>query len=152
MTLRDYRPEDREACLRVFDSNIPRFFSVEERAQFEGFLDRLPGHYTVVLDAEGAVVGCGGLAPTASDPRICTLTWGMVHASLHGRGFGRILTEGRLAWLAGMPEVERVRIETSHLTEEFYARRGFRLVRRLPDYYRVGLDRCDMELLIGRTA
>jgi N-acetylglutamate synthase-like GNAT family acetyltransferase len=149
MKLRPYQPEDREACLAVFDSNVPRFFTPPERDKFAGFLDRLPGRYAVVCDDEGRVVGCGGLAPTVEDPRIATLTWGMVHASLHGKGYGRALTEGRLAWLSEMPEIERVRIDTSHLTEDFYARRGFRTYNRIPDHYREGLHRCDMELVVA---
>jgi hypothetical protein len=48
-----------------------------------------------------------------------------------------------------MPEIERVRIDTSHLTEAFYARRGFRTYDRIADYYREGLHRCDMELVVA---
>ncbi|TKC97870.1 GNAT family N-acetyltransferase [Polyangium fumosum] len=150
MKLRDYRPEDRAACLAAFDSNIPWFFSVEERERFGCFLDDLPGRYAVICDDDGAVVGCGGLAPTREDPRVAALTWGLVHSSLHGQGYGKALTEGRLAWLADMPEIELVRIDTSHLTMDFYARRGFRLLQRIEDFYQPGLDRCDMELVVRR--
>ncbi len=151
MKVRDYRLDDRAACLTAFDSNIPRFFSLEEREAFGRFLDALPdGRYAVICNDEGAVVGCGGLAPSRDNPRVAVLTWGLVDSSLHGKGYGKALTEGRLAWLADMPAIELVRIDTSHLTLEFYTRRGFRLVQRLKDFYQPGLDRCDMELVVRR--
>lgn len=146
--IRAYQPEDREACLAVFDTNIPKFFSIEERAAFADFLDRAPGRYAVVCDDGGTIVGSGGLAGSLYDPSAAALTWGMIDARRHGQGFGRALTEERLRWLEGMPEFaafEVVRIDTSHETEAFYEKFGFRTVRRIPNGYREGLDRCDME-------
>ena len=34
---------DREACLGIFDSNVPDAFRPEERGEFERFLDEPPG-------------------------------------------------------------------------------------------------------------
>jgi GNAT superfamily N-acetyltransferase len=150
MKFRRYEEQDRDACLAAFDSNVPLFFSVHEREMFVSFLDRLPGRYAVVCDDSGAVVGCGGLAPTPTneDPSIANFTWGMVHAAEHGKGYGRALVEGRLAWLSEMPEIGRVRMDTSHKTEKFYEKMGFHTLRRIPGFYREGLDRCDMEMVV----
>ena len=65
-TARLYRSADREACLRAFDSNVPKFFDADERADLEDYLDGLPdgegGRYFVVVDAGGAVQGSAGYA------------------------------------------------------------------------------------------
>ena len=75
MDVRAYSPDDLAQCLAVFDSNVPSFFDIRERAAFESFLDRIPGQY-VILEHEGAIVGCGGWAPEA-DARLVRLQ-GMV--------------------------------------------------------------------------
>jgi len=145
LTFRDYTPADRQGCLDVFDSNIPEYFSASEREDFADFLSRLPGRYGVVVDAEGRIVGCGGVARSRTNPQGADLTWGMVHQSLHRQGIGRILTRARLAWAESMGPVSVVYLNTSHLTEGFYETFGFRTVKRIPNGYREGLDRCDME-------
>lgn len=144
-SFRAYAPEDQQGCLEVFDSNIPEFFSVEERVDFIGFLGRLPGRYGVVVDSSGRIVGCGGVAKSRTNERGANLTWGMIHRALHGRGIGRILTEKRIEWIQSLPDVDVVAIDTSHLTEGFYEKFGFRTVKRIPNGYREGLHRCDME-------
>lgn len=145
MIIRPYRPEDKAECLRVFSSNIPRYFSEQEREAFADFLSRLPGHYLVVCDEQGHVVGSGGIAISLHDNEAAALTWGMIAADRHGEGLGRALTEARLALLPELPGVKRVCIDTSHETEGFYERFGFKTVRRIENGYREGLHRCDME-------
>ncbi|MDB5218237.1 MAG: family N-acetyltransferase, partial [Myxococcaceae bacterium] len=41
MLLRPYEPADRDACLVVFDSNVPAFFAPHEREGFASFLGDL---------------------------------------------------------------------------------------------------------------
>lgn len=65
--LRPYRAPDRDACLRIFDSNTPPFFDVSERADFEAFLDA-PSEAYFVLAVKGDLVAFGGLA--LSPPRV----------------------------------------------------------------------------------
>lgn len=151
LTVVDYAPGHRAGCLDVFDSNVPEFFSESEREEFFRFLDCVPGRYGVVVDGDGHVVGCGGIAASLSDPRGADLTWGMIHQTLHRCGIGRILTRERLAWAQQMPNVSTVYLNTSHLTEEFYQKFGFRTVKRIPNGYREGLHRCDMECTMPNT-
>ncbi len=151
LSFRDYSPADREGCLDLFDSNIPEFFSESEREDFIHFLDRLPGRYGVVVDSNGRIVGCGGIATSRTDPHGADFTWGMVHRSLHRQGIGRFLTRERLVWVDQMPAIASVYLDTSHLTEEFYEKFGFRTVKRIPNGYREGLDRCDMVWVRSRN-
>ena len=82
--MRPYTPADRGACLAAFESNLPRYFSPDERELFERFLAGGEGEYLVAVDDAGSVVGCGGIAHD-SDGDGC-LTWGMVHADHQKKG------------------------------------------------------------------
>lgn len=144
---RAYRPADRSACLALFDSNVPDFFTEGERAEFEAFLDDLPGPY-LVLELDGRLVACGGHA-LRDDGRIADLCWGMVRGDLHGRGLGRTLTAARLESALADERVQAILLNTSQHTVGFYERLGFELISVKADGYAPGLDRCDMS--IGRA-
>jgi GNAT superfamily N-acetyltransferase len=140
-----YAIADREACLRVFDSNTPGFFAPEERATFAAFLDAPPGPFWVARVAgTGAVVGCGGvsLAPDGS----AWLRWGMVDGGSHRRGLGRQLLAARLGWIATQPGATTIRVATSAAASGFFQRLGFALLRVTADAYGPRLDRHDLVL------
>src|SRR5688572_6838875 len=97
MVIRPYEPTDREACLRVLDSNVPEYFLASDRDEVAAFLDdleRLGVRYFVVEDG-GAIVACGGVAvdEQTKDARLC---WGMVERARHRQGIGRRLLVERL--------------------------------------------------------
>jgi ribosomal protein S18 acetylase RimI-like enzyme len=145
--IRGYIPADRAACLRLFDGNVPRFFTVAERPDFIRFLERRPAadESYLVVERDGRVVACGGYA-IAADGCTAGLCWGMVARDLHGQGLGRSLTEARLRAARAVPGVTQVTLDTSQHSQGFYAGLGFavRAVRR--DGYGPGLDRWDMLL------
>jgi GNAT superfamily N-acetyltransferase len=148
MLVRAYTPADRDACLAVFDGNVPHYFAAHERAEFAAFLDALPGPYLVIEDGADGVIACGGWAanPSTRDADLC---WGMVRHDRHGTGVGRRLLDERLARMHDDPTsraVESVAIKTSQHTRGFYERRGFRAERVIADGFAPGIDRCDMRL------
>jgi len=143
VTLREYVPADHLACLRVFDSNVPAFFSMDERALYAAFLSALPGPYFVLVDPAQTVVGCGGYA-VGERSDVADLCWGMVSREHHGRGFGRALTEMRVQRMWREPGIKAVALNTTQHTVAFYERLGFRTRSVLPDGYAPGLDRCEM--------
>lgn len=145
---RTYAPSDRDDCLALFDGNVPAFFAPSERRDFEHFLARqaMEGAYQV-LERDGRVVGCGGLA-IEKDGMTAGLCWGMVDRELQGIGLGRMLTELRLRSAAAIPGVMQVRLDTSQHTQGFYALLGFQVLRITQDGYGPGLDRWDMLLRI----
>ncbi|HEX2080597.1 MAG TPA: GNAT family N-acetyltransferase [Longimicrobium sp.] len=146
MRVREYTRADRDACLAVFDSNVPAYFVAAEREAFAAFLDGLPGPYLVVEDGAGAIVGCGGYA-IAPETRTADLCWGMVARGRHGTGLGRLLLDARLDGIRADPRVDAVALNTSQHTRGFYERRGFVTERVVPDGFAPGLDRCDMRLV-----
>jgi predicted GNAT family N-acyltransferase len=146
LTIRPYRAEDREACLTLFDGNMPRFFDESEREGFVAWLDDQALHWPyLVIERDDQIVACGGHAvqPDGSSVAMC---WGMVGNALHGQGLGRALTEARLAAARATPGVRRVVLDTGPYTHSFYARFGFKTVKVTPDGYAPGMDRWDMEL------
>jgi hypothetical protein len=147
MRLRDYRPDDRAACLAVFASNVPTFFAAHEEADFARFLDRLPGPYLVLEGADGAVIGCGGHA-VRPETGLATLCWGMVRRDAHRRGLGRYLLLARLAAIARVSEAKVVRVNTSQHSAGFFARLGLSLTLVQPDGHVPGIDLHRLELAL----
>jgi ribosomal protein S18 acetylase RimI-like enzyme len=140
---RAYAEEDRDGCLGVFDSNVPRFFRVAERAEFAAFLRAPPGPYAVFVADKTEVLACGGYAIRAEDG-IASLCWGMVRADLHGCGLGGALARLRLEAVRHDPRVRHIVLNTSQHTVGFYERLGFRVTTVEKDGYAPGLDRCEM--------
>src|SRR5258708_7836318 len=87
---RPYRAFDKEACLKIFDSNTPQAFLVNERDIFAKYLDNHAEGYTVVETVDGSVIACGG-SVIGLDGGAASLCWGMVHKNWHGKGLGRFL-------------------------------------------------------------
>jgi N-acetylglutamate synthase-like GNAT family acetyltransferase len=141
--MRDFTTTDLDGCLAVFDSNVPKFFKTDERDEFIGFLQALPGPYYVIEDEKGQIVACGGygIKPGTS---IADLCWGMVRQDLHGSGLGRLLTEERMRRALALEDISDFALSTSQLTTGFYEQMGFRTVDSTPNGIAPGLDRCEM--------
>jgi ribosomal protein S18 acetylase RimI-like enzyme len=144
MLYRAYTVADRAACLAIFDSNAARYFSLNDRSDFERFLDTLAGFFGVLCDDTGHVVACGGVG-VRDEGRTAVLTWGMVSAERHGQGLGKALALARLRRVAELPGVRRVVLNTSQETVGFYLKLGFAAVQHVINGYRPGLDRYDLE-------
>jgi ribosomal protein S18 acetylase RimI-like enzyme len=148
--VRPFRPADRDACLRVFDSNVPAAFRPEERSAFARFLDDPPGPMIVVERDGDGVVACGGVAVEPDSPRTASMCWGMVREDLHGRGLGRLLLEARIRALEAGDVVDTLRLETIPDTVGFFRRMGFEVVREEPGGYGPGLPRVELRRPIRR--
>lgn len=151
MLLRSYTPQDKAACLKLFDSNIEPYFKPEERAGFIEFLDRLPGEYFVVEHDDGAIVGCGGIAFTP-ETGLGNLTWGMIDRSRHRQGIGQFLTTERIERLRQIPGLTAITIQTSQHTEVFYARFGFVTQEIIENGFGPGLHNYKMRLTVPPSA
>jgi ribosomal protein S18 acetylase RimI-like enzyme len=145
--IRPYDPQDREACLKIFDSNLPEAFKPDERADFEAFLEKNPEEYLVVEADGGELAACGGYG-VAPEGDAATLCWGMVDTKQQGQGVGRLLLMSRLSALAKIPPMRLVRLDTSQQSVEFFMVKGFRTYRITQDYYGPKLNRYEMFLLL----
>ena len=148
MTVRDYLPADRAACLAVFDSNVGGSFLASERADFETFLDTLPGPY-LVIEENGVIIACGGYAPNEEAPDTADLCWGMVRLDLQGTGIGKLLVGARLNRIRAGSAFSSVFLKTSHETAPFYERFGFVTQQVVENGIAEGLHRYDMKLTLA---
>ncbi|CZT30432.1 GNAT family N-acetyltransferase [Pseudomonas cerasi] len=150
--LRPYTLADRERCLDIFDTNVPRYFDPVERKQFASFLMAPLGQY-FVAERDGEVVACGGYL-VLSDPEVAELTWGMVISDRHGSGLGRFLTEARLQRMRSLPGVTRAFIDTSQHVQGFYSNLGFAVVSVDVDGHGRGIDsvRMEREVFVSKGA
>ena len=146
IAIREYVPDDRSACLAIFDSNTPQFFATCERTEFASFLDEIPGRYFVSED-DGTVIACGGFA-VGSDRAVAVLCWGMVHRNRHMQGAGKLLLTYRLSEIRRDPMIRRVTINTSQHTSVFFEKFGFTVERVIRGGYALGLDRYEMNLIV----
>lgn len=143
---RPYRAEDRTACLALFDSNTPTYFTPDERPDFDAWLGTMDPATYRVIERDGRVAACGGVA-MEPDGATASLCWGMVDQGLHRQGLGQALTQARLNAARALGATA-VRCDTSHKTRAFYERFGFVVERIEPDGYGPGLDRCEMRLAL----
>jgi len=139
--MRPYRLDDRDACLRILDSNVPEYFVASDRADLARFLDEIPTkpvRYFVVEDDDGAVIACGGIwIDDLYDARMC---WGMVHRAHHRTGLGKRLLRARLAE-AKKAGAKTASLATVRAVEGFFVKEGFILTKTIPDGYGPGIDR-----------
>lgn len=144
MMFRAYRSEDRETCLAIFDSNVPRFFAPEERAEFADFLAHPLGFYFVLTDATDEVVACGGYGEIGESG---VLTWGMVRRDLHKQGLGRLLLRERIESLKQtLPHLRDIRMNTSQYSVHFFEREGFRATQIKMNGFAPGLHEYHLSL------
>ncbi len=144
---RPYTPSDYSACLALFESNLPKFFAQEERAEFCQFLEGVNNSEPpyLVLVSDDMVIACGGLA-IEPDKRQARLAWGMVDRAYHRRGLGTLLLQARLEQARAVTNIDELALETSQHSRGFYERFGFKVVKIIPDGFGAGLDRWDMTL------
>lgn len=145
MDAREYGPEDLESCLEIFDTNVPEFFTPDEREEYTSFLRALPGPYLVLMNEGREIVGCGGYA-LREGTGVADLCWGMVRRDLHGLGHGRDLTRLRIERVLDDNTVREIALNTSQHTAGFYEGLGFRTTEVRKDGYAPGLDRYELRL------
>ena len=141
---RAYVPTDEAACLKLFDSNTPKYFGIEERPSFENFLQQQPCPFFVV-EFQELVIACGGYCQEKTSNSI-VLAWGMVRKDLHRQGVGTFLLLERFKTIFQENPAAKVIIDTSQHSQSFFARFGFKTTKTTPNYYAPGLHRVDMEL------
>ncbi|ASK89266.1 GNAT family N-acetyltransferase [Sphingorhabdus sp. SMR4y] len=138
---RPYLRSDKQACLALFDGNVPEFFDATERDEFAAFLDR-PGEAYFVIEQEDAVIGCGGFAREVRGQ--ARFTWGMVDRNHHGDGLGRLLAEHRLRAIVAAGAYSEVELFTTPKIAPFFARFGFVQIDVEKDGFAPGMDRVQM--------
>ena len=153
-TIRKYETRDFSACMQIFKTNVPTYFTLEEVDEFERFLSKLndpevtdnPPYY--VMELENRLIGCGGFGDKKGiDGRdSVTFVWGMVDRSYHRLGYGEKLLQFRLEEIQfqfpGIPVI----LDTTQFSYTFFEKYGFRTVKITENSYGEGMHRYDMIL------
>jgi ribosomal protein S18 acetylase RimI-like enzyme len=143
VVVRTFTRSDFDTCLRVFESNLPKYFAESERAEFVDFLGAHDGEYLVV-ELNGAVRACGGSHVKDGIGRLC---WGMVEQSHHRAALGSALLVHRLNRMFSRAlDLQQVQIDTSQHSAGFYERFGFKVQASVPNGFGEGLDCLAMAL------
>jgi [ribosomal protein S18]-alanine N-acetyltransferase len=152
--IREYKPADRNQCIAIFKSNVPKFFTVEELAYFETWLNgqdagevaysNAKAEYYYVADEEGLILGCGGFY-IAREESVARMAWGMVENSQHKQGIGKKLLAYRFNKIEELHPDCVISLDTSQHTYQFFEKFGFVVTKVQKDFYTLGMDRYDME-------
>ncbi|MDQ3143241.1 MAG: GNAT family N-acetyltransferase [Bacteroidota bacterium] len=153
MIIRDYFPGDREECIEIFISNVPKFFAAEELEDFKGFLNgrdsaqlaynNTESEYYFVVELDDEVVGCGGFYIPRDDSN-ARFVWGMIKNSYHLKGIGKVFLEYRLNKIRLLKPNAAISLDTTQHTFKFFEKFGFTTTKVQKDFYAKGLDRYDM--------
>jgi ribosomal protein S18 acetylase RimI-like enzyme len=143
LRVRPYEPTDEDVCTEICRSGVPEYFSLADLQAFREFLRKPQGAY-YVASYRGRICACGGYYVGADG--IAGLTWGMVHADDHRRGFGSQLLRYRLDRLREDDRAWGVRIHTTPAVSGFFERFGFVQEAIVEDGYGPGLDQVTMRL------
>ena len=144
---RSYQASDKEACLRVFESNMPKYFLPAEKEKFSAYLDEFPQDYLLVEDDGRQVIAGGGYA-LGLDGGAATLCWGMVHKDWHGHGIGQFMLWNRLSKLAQIPKMKLIRLDATQHSVEFFMKKGFKTYRITQNYYGPDLHHYEMYMIL----
>lgn len=148
MEIRSYVTDDRTTCLSIFRSNVPTYLAASDEAEFARFLDDLRVEFWVV-DIDGQIRACGGVAVYYPEPDMGTLCWGMVALKFQRQGIGTALLEFRMRLVAARhPTIRRLRVNTTQVVQAFYERHGFSAIHVEPDRYGSGLDHVVMDRVV----
>jgi predicted GNAT family N-acyltransferase len=152
LAIRTYQISDKQACLEAFESNVPKYFTQAEIADYDKFLEMIlikveankTFYYVVVFGNE--VIGCGGFGDK-DNSEIITLAWGLIHQNFHKKGFGKELLVYRLRQIKEEFPNHNVYIDTTQYSFGFFEKFGFETTKITHDFYEMGLHRYDMQFV-----
>ena len=133
-----------ENCIKIIQSNTPKYIDDNEHSDYKNYLSRNDKIY-FVLFKNSDIMACGGYGVNKSGTK-AGLSWGLVHSQHHNKGYGSELLKYRLNHIKiNYPNTE-IHLDTSQHTYRFFEKFGFIVEQILKNEYRVGLDRYDMVL------
>jgi [ribosomal protein S18]-alanine N-acetyltransferase len=151
INFRKYTEADKNDCLKIFKSNVPKFFTETEIREFTDFLDKADEntedsrvmYYVVTLGEK--IIGCGGIGCYLKKSE-ASLCWGLIDRKFHRQGYGGKFLKYRLDKIVKHFPNCAVKIDTTQFSAPFFEKFGFETVKITKDFYAKGMDRYDMIL------
>lgn len=150
MNIREYIPADEAACRRIFKSNIPKYFAIEEEEKLSNWLQALNTNtlpyssaqsiHFYVLEDEGYVIGAAGFY-LVKDANNAQLNWGMVDSHYHKKGLGKLLFDYRVKKIKEIAPGKQVTLWTSQYTYKFFEKMGMKTESVTPNGFGYGFDK-----------
>jgi ribosomal protein S18 acetylase RimI-like enzyme len=141
--IREYRNEDKDSVLNLFNLNTPEFFSPEEEKELIYYLENEIEYY-FLIESNHIIVGAGGIN-FSENPTIGKISWDMIHPDFQGKSLGSLLLNYRIERMKKMDAVEKIIVRTSQLAYQFYEKHGFQLLEVVENYWAKGFHLYTME-------
>ena len=126
-------------CIKIIQSNTPKYIDYSEHSDYEDYLSRDDKIYFVLFEKSN-IVACGGYGLNKSRAKV-VLSWGLVHSQHHNKGYGSELLKYRLNHIKhNYPDTE-IHLDTSQHTYRYFEKFGFNVKQILKNGYGKGLDR-----------
>ena len=152
MTIRPYLHTDKESCLAVFKSNMPKFFAPHELADFDKWLDNQHDRHTIggineyfVVELDGEIIACGGYSFN-KERNESRMTWGMVKNDMHKQGIGTMFLKYRIEAVRDQYPGSAISLDTTQHSYPFFETLGFKTTKVTDNFYTEGMHRYDMVL------
>ena len=148
MIVRKYNHKYFKSCIKIIQSNIPKYILPSEQFDYENFLLRKSKRYFVFFKAND-LVACGGYGFNKTKTN-AALSWGLVHRKHHNKGYGTYLIKYRLNQIKKYHSDIKICLDTSQYTHQFFEKFGFKINKIAKNGYGEGLDKYDMVLKLGK--
>ena len=144
MRIEPYQSKYFEDCIKIIQSNTPKYIDYSEHSDYEDYLSRNEKIYFVIFK-KSDIVACGGYGVNNSGTKV-GLSWGLVQSKYHNKGYGSELLRYRLSHIqSNYPGID-IYLGTSQKTYKFYEKFGFIVEKVTPNGYGAELDQYDMVL------
>jgi [ribosomal protein S18]-alanine N-acetyltransferase len=134
-----YRKEFLQHAEAIFDSNVPDFVAPEEKQDLLFFLEKETQDLSYyILFSEGEALGMCGYH-IDKDKNEAILCWGLLHRKAHSRKLGSAMLQFRIEEIRKISSSAKIICRTSHVTEGFFAKFGFKTIEKKENYWGEGL-------------
>ena len=135
----DYHPSDRPTCSAFFERNCPAYFAIEERSEYQAFLEAEPAQYWLGW-ANNVAVACYGVT---MERDVASIDWIMVDPSHQSMGVGDAMVK-RAFDLFNKHNVKELKVATSQHANRFFERYGLVEISTTLHGWGKGMHRIDM--------
>ena len=115
----DYHPSDRPTCSALFERNCPTYFAIEERSEYQAFLEAEPKQYWLAWANNVAVASYG----VTVEIDVASIDWIMVDPSHQSMGVGDAMMQ-RAFDLFKVLGLKKLKVATSQHANRFFEHYG----------------------------
>jgi N-acetylglutamate synthase-like GNAT family acetyltransferase len=144
MQIRKFEEKDTHQLLDLVKLHVPASFAETEIQDFENYLNFELEHYFVIQDHE-LILACGGINFKGTTDQ-AWLSWDIVHPNFQSKGLGIMLVNHRIELVKRMPQIHTLWVRTSQTASKFYEKKGFKILKLVPDFWAKGFDLVEMKM------